>query len=412
MTSESSTYDCVVLGAGPAGSTTAALVAETGLKTLLLERETMPRFHVGESLMPETYWVFERLGVLDQMKQSAHPKKQSVQFVNHSGKASAPFDFFEHDDRECSQTWQVRRADFDQMLYENAAKKGATCRDHTRVVEVLFEQQKAVGVRVKDTQGQTQEISARVVVDATGMQALMAHRLGLLQANPDLRKSAIWGYYQGAWRGQGADAGATIILNTQTKDAWFWYIPLCDDRVSVGVVGDSDYLHKSRGAPAVVFEEELANCPAVLEKIVAAQLVSPFRIAKEFSYATTQSAGDGWLLVGDALGFIDPIYSSGVFFALKSGALAADAIVEGFQKDDTSAEQLGHWNADFIAATDRVRKLVDAFYTREFSFGQFMRAYPQHKGNLTDLLIGRIFHPAAGNIFEDMDRWIEAAKAS
>ena len=126
-------YDCIVMGGGPAGSTTAALIAEAGFSTLLVERETMPRPHVGESLMPETYWVFERLGVLDQLKSGAYAKKVGVQFVNNTGKESAPFFFRKHDDRESSETWHVERADFDQMLFENAASKGATCCDATRV---------------------------------------------------------------------------------------------------------------------------------------------------------------------------------------------------------------------------------------------------------------------------------------
>ena len=132
-------------------------------------------------------------------------------------------------------------------------------------------------------------------------------------------------------------------------------------------------------------------------------------VAKEFSYTTTQQAGDGWGLTGDAYGFIDPIYSSGVYFAMKSGELAADAIVEGFAKDDLSASQLGKWSAEFDAGTNWIRKLVDKYYTNEFSFGRFMKEFPQHQGNLTDLLIGRIFYDGAGNIFQDMDPAMERA---
>ena len=123
-------FDCIVLGGGPAGTTAAALVAESGFSTLLVDRDAMPRFHVGESLMPETYWTLKRLGVLNKLKKSPHTKKHSVQFVNHEGRASAPFYFSQHDPRECSQTWQVVRGDFDQMLFENAREKGADCRDH------------------------------------------------------------------------------------------------------------------------------------------------------------------------------------------------------------------------------------------------------------------------------------------
>jgi flavin-dependent dehydrogenase len=403
-------FDCIVIGAGPAGSTAATLVAEAGGKTLLLERETMPRFHVGESLMPETFWIFERLGVLDKMRRSTFVKKVSVQFVSSSGRESQPFFFKDHDPRDSSQTWQVLRSEFDQMLFENAADKGADCRDEVRVLDVLMDGARATGVKVQTADGATHEIEAKIVVDASGMQTVLAGKLDLKVPNPQLRKAAIWGYYEGARRDPGENGGATIILHTKTKQAWFWFIPLADEISSVGVVGDIDYLLKDRGTSEEVFEEELVNCPGVLSRLVEAHLVSKFRVVREFSYSTKQWAGDGWVLVGDALGFIDPIYSSGVYFALKSGEMAADAITEGLAAGDTSAAQLGKWSEEFSVGVNWVRKLVDAFYTDAFSFGGFMKRHPQHRGNLTDLLIGRIFHETAGSIFKDLDPWLEAAQ--
>lgn len=403
MTIEKSQYDCVVVGGGPAGSTVAALVADAGHSTLLVEREKMPRFHVGESLMPETYWVFERLGVLDKMQNSEFVKKVSVQFVASSGKESQPFFFKEHDPRECSQTWQVERADFDKMLFDNAADKGAECHDNTRLRDVLLDGERATGVRLETADGTLSDVSCRVLVDATGQQAFLANRLGIRVDDPNLKKVAVWTYYQGASREAGEHGGATIIMHTETKESWFWYIPLRDDITSIGVVGDTDYLLKGRGKPADVFEEELTRCPGLVERLQDAERTSEFHVAKEFSYQTRQHAGDGWVLVGDAFGFIDPIYSSGVYFALKSGVMAADCIIDGLQKNDTSAKQLSKWSDEFKAGSKWIRKLVDAYYTNEFSFGAFMRDHPQFQGNLTDLLIGRIFYDEAGNIFDAMD---------
>jgi flavin-dependent dehydrogenase len=141
-----------------------------------------------------------------------------------------------------------------------------------------------------------------------------------------------------------------------------------------------------------------------------AELVSEFRVAKEFSYTTSQHSGDGWVLVGDAFGFIDPIYSSGVYFALKSGEMAADCIIEGLNAGDTSAVQLGKWTGEFKEGSKWIRKLVSAYYTNEFSFGHFLKHHPQYSGNLTDLLIGRIFHEGAGKIFDDMDPMLDEAR--
>lgn len=403
-------YDCVVIGGGPGGSTTAALVAEAGCSTLLVEREKVPRFHVGESLMPETYWVFERLGVLEKMKKSDFVKKLSVAFVSHTGAESNPFFFKQHDPRECSQTWQVERAEFDKMLFDNAAEKGADCVDETRVLDVLFEDHRAVGVTLQTADGASRDVRCQVVVDATGQQALLANRLGLKVDYPELKKVAIWGYYRNARRDPGEHGGATIIMHTNEKKSWFWYIPLQEQITSIGVVGDRDYILNDRGTPEEIFEDELVKCPALVDRLMHAELTSEFRVAKEFSYRTTKHAGDGWVLVGDAWGFIDPIYSSGVYFALRSGELAADAVVAGLQNDDTSARQLGSWLDDFHGGTCLIRKLVDAYYTNEFSFGRFMKMHPEHRGNLTDLLIGRIFYDGAGKIFDDMEPALEEAK--
>jgi flavin-dependent dehydrogenase len=395
-------YDCIVVGGGPAGSTVASLVAEAGFSTLLLEREKMPRFHVGESLMPETYWTFKRLGILDKMKSSDFVRKLSVQFVSSSGAESEPFFFRRHDSRECSQTWQVERSKFDHMLFKLAEEKGAEAHDATRVQEILMDGTRASGVRLETTTGTPKDVLARVVVDATGQQALLANRLGLRVDNPKLKKAAIWNYYRGAKRAPGDNGGATIILHTQSKQAWFWFIPLADDITSIGVVADRDYLLKNRGKPESVFQEELAHCPALVERLADAELTSDYRVAREFSYTTKQHAGDGWVLVGDAWGFIDPVYSSGVYFALKSGELAADAIVAGLRKGDTSATQLASWTKDFEDGVRWIRQLVHAFYTNEFSFGRFLKDHPEHVSNLTDLLIGRVFYDGAGRIFDDM----------
>ena len=403
-------YDCIVIGAGPAGGTTAALVAEAGCSTLLVEREKVPRFHVGESLMPETYWIFERLGILDAMKSSNFVKKRSVQFVSHSGKESAPFFFDRHDPRECSQTWQVERDRFDKLLYDNARRLGAETYDETRVMEVHFDGDRATGVTVR-RHGETRVINARVVVDATGQQAIIPNRLGLKVDNPDLQKIAIWSYFRNAKRDEGMNEGATIILLTEKKDSWFWFIPLADNVTSIGVVGDRDYMLKGRGNPEAVFTEELALCSAMQMRLADAECHTDYRVAREFSYSTRRRAGEGWVLVGDAYGFIDPVYSSGVYFALRTGELAADAIVEGLKNDNVSAEQLGGWNGEFDEGVKWMRKLVDAYYTNEFSFGRFLKQNMQHQGNLTDLLIGRIFHKSAGAIFDDMDPALEEARS-
>ena len=400
-------YDCVVMGAGPAGCTCAALIAEAGLRTLLVERDKMPRFHVGESLMPETHWTLQRLGILNELRELQFIRKNGVQFVNADGKESRPFIFSEHDDRESSLTWHVQRSEFDMLLFNTAMKRGASTSDQTTVLDVELKKQPPHLLTVKLANGKEQQISSKLVVDATGQQSLIASRNNLKRIHPNLKKAAIWGYFENGIVNGGGNPEVTCILHTNSKQVWFWYIPLSNGTVSVGLVGDNDFVLKRGNSPKATFEEELANCPGLQRRLRDANHVGRFHVAKEFSYTTEQAVGPGWLLIGDAYGFIDPIYSSGVYLALKSGELAADSIIDAFYRNDLSPETLGRWTGDFDKGIKWISKLVDVFYTKEFSFGEFIKQHPQHAGNLTDLLIGRVFEGNPGEIFKDMDPWLE-----
>jgi flavin-dependent dehydrogenase len=190
----SETCDVVVIGGGPAGSTCSTLMAQEGLKVQLFERERFPRYHIGESLIPETYWVLRRLGMLEKMKQSGFVKKFSVQFVNALGKESAPFYFWDNKPHECSQTWQVARSQFDQMMLENAREHGVAAHEGVRVRDVLFEGPRALGVRIQEPGGAVREVRASVVVDASGQSGILMNKLGLRVWDPLLDKGAIWTY--------------------------------------------------------------------------------------------------------------------------------------------------------------------------------------------------------------------------
>lgn len=384
--------EVVVIGGGPAGTTTATLVAQQGRSVRLYERERFPRYHVGESLIPETFWVLDRLGILPQLRGGPFVEKHSVQFVSEQGRLSEPFYFADYKPHESSQTWQVTRQEFDQLMLDNARRHGVDAREGVRVLEVLFEGGRAVGVRTVDEAGFEEEVRCRVVVDGAGQSGLILDRLGLRQWDPVLKKAAIWSYFKGAAREQGRDAGATLVMQTAGKIGWFWYIPLQNDITSIGVVAPFDHLFKNRDTKDLeaIFTEEMARCPGLQPRIAGAERVAPHRAAKEYSYRSSKVAGDGWVLVGDAFGFLDPLYSSGILLALKSGALAADAIVAGLERGDVSEAALGSWGPGYVAGLERMRQLVCGFYDG-LNFGKLVRDHGHAKPLITDILIGDIF---------------------
>ncbi len=396
--------DVVVIGGGPAGSTVSTLLAQHGHRVELFEREKFPRFHIGESLIPETYWVLKRLNMLPKMQASHFVKKYSVQFVNSKGRESAPFYFHDNKPHECSQTWQVVRSEFDQMMLENAREHGVKAYEGVHVLEVLFEGERAVGVKIRDTaDGSVREVRAKVVVDASGQAAMLQNRFKLRLWDPVLNKGAIWTYWEDAYRDTGRDEGATLVLQTADKKGWFWYIPLHDNTVSVGVVAPFDYLFKGRnGSHEETYHEEVEKAPGVKERLSKATRATGYFVTRDYSYRSRQCAGDGWVLIGDAFGFLDPLYSSGVLLALRSGEQAADAIHEGLAKGDTSAAQLGAWGEGFNQGVDRMRRLVCEYYDG-FSFGNFIRNYPDLRNTVTDLLIGDLFHDRVDKVWAPME---------
>jgi flavin-dependent dehydrogenase len=397
----SSEADVVVIGGGPAGSTVSTLLAQHGHRVVLLERERFPRFHIGESLIPETYWVLERLKMLPKMHASPFVKKYSVQFVNAAGRLSAPFYFWDNKPHECSQTWQVVRSEFDKMMLDNAREHGVEAHEGVHVSDVIFEGDRATGVRLRPAEGLPTEIRARVVVDASGQAALLQNRLRLRVWDPVLDKAAVWSYWKGAHRDSGKDEGATVVLQTASRDGWFWYIPLHDDVVSLGVVSPSHSLFKGR-TKEQVYEQEVANCPAVKGRLTHAKQIAGVFATRDYSYRSRRVAGDGWVLIGDAFGFLDPLYSSGVLLALRSGEKAADAISDGLKKNDTTEAQLGAWGPEFNAGVDRMRRLVCEYYSG-LSFGAFMRRFPDLRGKVTDVLIGDVFTGSVDVIWKPLE---------
>ena len=381
-------YDAVVIGGGPAGSTAATILAQKGRRVVLLEKEKFPRYHIGESLLPFGFFTLERLGVLDKIKRSHFVKKYSVQFITPDGRSSVPFYFHTHLKHEAAQTWQVLRSELDQMLLDNSREHGAEVIEEMTVREAIRGGKGAiVGVRAAAKDGSISEFHAPITIDASGRDAFFVTRNAWKIRDPFLNKIAVWTYYKGAKRDSGVDEGATTVAYVPEK-GWFWYIPLAGDVVSVGVVAEKDYLMRSTKDLKEIFYQEVAENVWIQDHLAVGEQFGPFRITGEYSYRSRHCAADGLILAGDAFAFLDPVFSSGVMLALRSGELAADAADLALTDGDFSGARFTDYGAEFCKRIESMRRLVYAFYDQEFSFREFLKKYPHLAGDVTDCLIG------------------------
>ena len=402
MISIKKNYDAIVVGAGPAGSTTGALLAEKGHDVLIVEKEKFPRYHVGESLMPFCYFPLERLGLVDTLMESANPRKYCVQFVRQDGFLSQPFYFFQHFDHPSSTTWQVWRSDFDKMILDKARENGASVMEETKAKGLIKNGERVEGIRVESKEMGLLELNAPIVIDASGRDCFAAHKEKWMIRDPELKKIALWTYYKGAKRDPGLDEGATTVAYLPEK-GWFWYIPLSGDMVSVGIVAENDYLFNgSTRDHREIFQREVQNNEWIKEHLAEAEQTGEYRTTGEYSYRNRYCASEGLVLAGDALGFLDPVFSSGVFLALKSGVMLADEIDLALKAGDLSAKSFERYGKRMQTSIETMRKIVYAFYDNDFSFGDLAKRGEHLRAALTDCLIGNVDDNEFRELFDAM----------
>lgn len=315
--------DVFVIGGGPAGSTTATLLAQAGLGVVLADKDKHPRFHIGESLLPHNLPLLDCLGVRDKLETEAM-HKYGIEFVSPYHGKSVRYEFGRALDKRFPYSFQVRRSNFDEVLLRNAAAKGAEIFEEARVTDVTFPEGGDPVVTAKLADGASRQWRARFVVDASGRETLLASKLGIKERNPRNNSAAIFGHFVNARRLEGRDEGhITIVWFDQ---GWFWFIPLSDGATSVGAVCPAE-VFKSRGADLEGFFRTLiAACPEMADRLKNASLQGDVTATGNYSYFTTRVSGDRFLLAGDAAAFIDPVFSTGVYLAMLSGFWAAEAV--------------------------------------------------------------------------------------
>lgn len=348
-------YDVAILGGGPAGATAATFLARAGRRVVVLEKERFPRFHIGESLLPASLGIFERLGIREALD-ARFQEKHGGEMAAASG-ASVKFYFARGFDFPHQCSYHVTRAEFDKLLLDTARDAGAEVREATPAAGVNVSPD---GVEVRLADG---TLTARYLIDATGRNTLLGSSLGLKKPYPHLRKFSVYAHYEGVERDEGRDG--TLIRLIRARDRWFWMIPLGPERSSIGMVMDSADFRGLKQTPEAALAEGLAAQPVIARRMAAATRVTPVHSAGDYSYRNTRLAGDRWLLAGDAAGFIDPIFSTGVFLALRSGEQSAAAINAALD-GAPSRPLFRRYARDVDRVMDIYLRFVNAWYRPEF----------------------------------------------
>jgi len=355
-------FDVAIIGGGPAGSTAATLLARAGRRVIVFEREKFPRFHIGESLLPFSMKAFTRLGLHEKFLRAGFMKKFGGEIIGACSENGIKFYFKDGYRSQTDHSYQVTRGDFDKVLLDHAVECGAEIREETSVDSVEFSNEDVeLGVK---SNGSSNSIRARYLIDASGRTSVLGRQFKIKKTYDHLQKLSIFAHYDGVWRAEGIDGTLTVLI--RAIDRWFWLIPLTADRTSVGVVLDSETFRKSKLSAEVFLEQALAEQPIIAKRMTNAQRVSQVYVEADFSYRSARLHGDRWLLAGDAAGFIDPIFSSGVFLAVFSGELAADALNEVLDCPRKTKRLFVRYETAVNRAMDVYLRFVNAWYTKEF----------------------------------------------
>lgn len=357
-------YDVAIIGGGPAGSTAATLLAKAGRRVVVLEREKFPRFHIGESLLPFSTQTFDRLGVREKLDRTFLPKFGG-EIMAASGVRGLKFYFKDGFRSQRDRAYQVTRSEFDKLLLDHSRENGAEVREEAEVKAIDFTSDHA-RIEMVDSSGARSTIESRYLLDCSGRQTMLGNHFKLKETYHHLQKFSVFAHYENVERLSGIDA--TLVRMVRSSDRWFWMIPLTDTRTSIGVVMDTIAFRAEKLSPEAALEKFIQEQPIMRERMKDATRVSPVYSAGDYSYRNSTLHGDRWLLVGDAAGFIDPVFSSGVFLAIMSAEKAADALDEALRDESQRARLFRQYSRTVHRIMDIYLTFVNAWYRRGKEF--------------------------------------------
>jgi flavin-dependent dehydrogenase len=359
-------FDFAVAGGGPAGSSAAISLAQHGHSVVLFERETFPRFHIGESLLSTANDAFAALGVTKQMESASFPAKWGARLFTHDGRSGRYVDFTDVREVTRPQTYQVCRAEFDRILLERAREVGVDVREGCNVITCELGPDAAILDVASCGDAATRHLRVRALVDATGRGGLLARKFNLRTEEPRLANIAIFSHYTNVPRLEGPRPD-DIRLIARNDAGWFWLIPISKELTSVGVVLPKALYHRlANGSPEETLNRTISDTPIVAELMREARREWPVRVEKDFSYSASVYAGNRWILAGDAGSFLDPVFSTGVSIAMESGIEAAGELHRALMRNNFSDASFAAFSRRQRKRFETFRRFVVGFYTPQF----------------------------------------------